>query len=122
MTELIHALCWQYPTLIVGVDVALEDRQGSGATIVFWNAAKLGTQPTPAQIATWLSPANAAAVAADVVDKDKDAVVKELKDFKRGVLEMLFFDIEKRLRVLEGKPTITLAQYRTGVKNALNGP
>lgn len=47
----------------------------------------------------------------------KDAVVDALA--RQELIFKVLFDQEKRLRVLEGKPAITAAQYRAALKAAI---
>lgn len=101
MTNMDIVIRHLYPTAVNGDDYNLRD-DGNGPFICYWDATKLGAQP---EVAT-LEAAEADALAA-WPDKRAAAAI----DAKDRLLFEINFDQENRLRALEGKVVITMAQY-----------
>lgn len=86
---------------------------GAGPYIATWVSG--GAQPTQQEI----DAVNDAAAEAAAIDRRKDAVFNRWNTADFGALIRVFYEVDKRLRVLEAKPAITLQQFKNGLKALL---
>lgn len=100
-----NKIYYQWPTATEG-DFRLED-DGTGVQLKEWNAAKLGTKPTIAD----LDAIDDVLADAEALDREAENVINVSK--RDRLLFEINYDQENRMRILEGNSTtITKQQYK----------
>ena len=93
-------------------DYTLQD-DGEGIYLSQWDEAKLGPQPTDADI-------NATLPYVETEDDKLDADFPPTESRWKTLLQILF-TMENQIRVLQGKATLTPDEFRTLLKGIMNG-
>ncbi len=102
-----NKIYYQYPTATEN-DFRLED-DGSGVVLKYWNVAKLGAKPTLAD----LDLIDDALADGAALDREAQNTIEVSK--KDRLLFEIHFDLENRIRILEGKSAITKQQYKNAI-------
>lgn len=95
------------------VDFEVWDDGKGNITLSVWNEAKLGPQPTDADI-------NATLPYVETEDDKLDADFPPTESRWKTLLQILF-TMENQIRVLQGKATLTHDEFRALLKGIMNG-